>query len=327
MPDGVLLCALGAPATLDEVGRFLEGIRRGRPTPPELVDEFRARYARIGGGSPLGRISEAQAERLEAHYRAAGQTRPCRYGAVVGSPSLDEALDALEEAGAERLSIVPLTPYYSRWGVGTYLAEVRTRLRARGHIGPVRYVTGWHLEPRWVEGWTERIRSARARLRGRTGADPVLLFSAHSLPVRASASGDPYVRSLERTREAILARLGPARSIAAYQSVGRTGEAWLGPSVESVVDELPRATPGGVLLAAYGFAADNLEVLYDLDIELKERAARRGIELERVPSPNADPDLIAALADVVGPELPSARVGGTSTASSGASRGGGGPGT
>src|SRR3989454_9099707 len=52
LPTAVLLTAVGGPNSLDEVGPFLLDIRGGRPTSDELVDEFRERYRRIGGGTP-----------------------------------------------------------------------------------------------------------------------------------------------------------------------------------------------------------------------------------------------------------------------------------
>jgi protoporphyrin/coproporphyrin ferrochelatase len=297
--EGVLLCALGSPGSLDEVEGFLRGVRRGRPTPPELIAEIRERYSRIGGGSPLGRISRDQAAELEARLGENGFTGPCRYGAVIGTPSVEDALGELTREGARNLTVVPLTPYYSRWGVGTYLARVRSAVRALPLGGRVRYVTGWHLEPALVEAFATRVRSLRADLARRTGRDPLLLFTAHSLPVRATETRDVYVRSLEETRRAILSRLSGERFLVAYQSAGRSEGPWLGPSVESVIEDPHLAAGGGIALVPYGFIADNLEILYDLDVVLRERAAARGLVVERIPSLNADPQLIEALASAV----------------------------
>src|SRR3989442_2722967 len=70
----VLLTAVGGPNWLDEVGPFLLDVRGGRPTSDDLVNEFRERYRRIGGKSPLLDISRAQANapegRLYGDHRA-----------------------------------------------------------------------------------------------------------------------------------------------------------------------------------------------------------------------------------------------------------------
>ena len=145
------------------------------------------------------------------------------------------------------------------------------------------------------------ISAARvAAMRDATGRGVRVLFTAHSLPQRIIDGGDPYPDELRATAEAVAARLDLRDWSIAWQSAGRTPEPWIGPDILQVIDELGAAAEyGGVIVCACGFVADHLEVLYDLDIEAAHRAERAGLAFDRTASVNADPDVMAALADRV----------------------------
>ncbi len=297
---GVLLCGVGAPGSLAEVDDFVRGLRGNRPTPPELLEEMRLRYERIGGASPLGAISRKQAAALEEHFRSRGANVPCRYGAVVGVPSLASALKELRAEGVRDLTCVALTPYYSGWGVGRYFREVRRLVRSFGNPARVRFVTSWHLEPGLVSAFADAVEQARRQLAPAGAGDPLVVFTAHSLPTRLLGPREPYLRLLGETRRAVAVELSLQSWISAFQSVGRSEGPWLGPAVEALVESLVPEPERGVIVLPYGFIADNLEILYDLDIDLAEAARRRGIPFARAPVPNLNPRLIEAMARAAG---------------------------
>lgn len=304
---GILLVALGAPDTLDEVPEFLSAIRGGRPTPPALVGEFVERYREIGGGSPLNRIGRTVARRLEARMELGGRSVVCRYGTLHGASSVEQGYDDLLGAGATRVVVLPWTPFYTPWGVGRYLARVRALRRRRSDLRPVGYFTGWHSAPGLARAWARRIAAASDSLADRYGEPPTLLFSAHSLPDRPDDPPRPYTNQIDALRAGIEQALAPHRAMLAYQSVGRAEGPWLGPAVEAEADRLLRSTTAPVLLAPIGFLADNLEILYDLDRALRRRVGERAERLYRVPSFNADDDLVATLMEVLGPVIPALR--------------------
>jgi ferrochelatase len=124
------------------------------------------------------------------------------------------------------------------------------------------------------------------------------MFTAHSLPARVVAEGDPYPDELANTAALVAAQLGLARHEFAFQSAGRTGEPWLGPDL---LVEIRRLAAGGIrdlVVRPVGFVADHLEVLYDIDIEAQAVAREVGVHLERARSLNTDPLFIAGVADI-----------------------------
>ncbi len=298
-PTGVLLTAVGGPASLDEVGPFLLDMRGGRPTPQSLVDEFRERYRRIGGRSPLLDISRAQAKALETRLSAEGGAYRCYVGMRNWHPYIRETIRGMREEDLGRIVVLALTPYRSRRSVGMYFQAVREALSELGRPIPVAYVESWNTEPALVDAYASAVEDGIRRLRRKGFLDPVVLFTAHSLPKKLIDEGDPYERELEETMDLIRKRLPPMRARLAWQSAGRTDEPWLGPPMEEALEELGRGGERAVLIAPFGFVSDHLEILYDVDIEAKARAEALGIHLERTESMNTDPRFIAAMASAV----------------------------
>jgi len=295
----VLLTAVGGPNSLDEVRPFLLDVRGGRPTSDGLVNEFRERYRRIGGKSPLLDISRAQARALEDRLNADGGTYRCYVGMRNWRPYIRDVLSEVATDDFDRIVVLPLTPYYSRRSVGAYFAAVDAGLSTVARRPDVAYVESWNTEPALIGMFAAKVRKGLERLAERRFHDPVVVFTAHSLPKKLIDEGDPYERELSETMALVLRRRPPLRARMAWQSAGRTDEAWLGPSLEEVLAEIGRAGERAVLVVPFGFVSDHLEILYDVDIEARAFASERGLQLERTDSPNTDPGFIDAMAAAV----------------------------
>jgi len=286
----VLLMAYGGPGNLDEVEPYLLDVRGGRPTSPELVEEIRGRYARIGGGSPIRRLTEAQAAALR---RALGAELPVYVGMRHWHPYIAETVERIVADGRQRLVAIALAPHYSAMSVGAYERKLAEAAAGRLDVGVVRR---WGDHPLFLDAVAARLRDALARF-----PDPArvpVIFTAHSLPQRILANGDPYPDEFRASVAAVVERLALARWHLAFQSAGATPEPWLGPDAGEVLRAL--AAEGGreALIAPIGFVCDHVEILYDVDVEYRALAARLGMRLERTASLNDDPLLIACLADL-----------------------------
>ncbi len=292
--------------SLDDVEPYLRDLRGGRPTPDELVEEIRERYRRIGGGSPLVEVTRAQATALGRRLEDLGHPARCEAGMRHWHPNIRESVPRLLGAGVTDLTGLCMTPYYSAWSVGGYFAALASALEAIDPSIPHRAVQSWHDEPSLAEAFAYRVSEGLAALAAQGVTDPLVLFTAHSLPGVRDPASEPYVVQLRATMTAIISRLPPLRTRFAYQSVGRREGPWLGPPAEEEIDRAARDGERGILVVPFGFVSDNLEILYDVDIEMRSRAGALGLAFARTRSLNDDPRLVEALARAVlgAPVLP-----------------------
>jgi len=287
----VLLLAHGSPDSVDQVPDFLLRVTGGRPLPQPVVDEVKHRYGLIGR-SPLTELTLKQADCLT---REIGM--PVYVGMRNWNPFIADAVNNMVTDGIEYAVAICLAPQNSRTSVGLY----RSALADTGTPFTVDFVESWHDQPSLIRAFAERLRAGldRAHREAKTQTIPII-FTAHSVPERTIADGDPYESQAKETallvaREAALA---PESWTFAFQSQGMSGGAWLGPRVEDTILGLKEKGHRGVFLQPIGFLCDHVEVLYDIDIAFKEFADNQSMRLWRAESLNDSPLLAAALADV-----------------------------
>jgi ferrochelatase len=285
--QAVLLLAHGAPERVEDVEEYLKFVRGGRPgpTPPKVLEEVRQRLAAIGGSSPLRGWTAVQAAALEKLLGI-----PVFFGMRNWRPFIAETMEKVRDAGVERIAAVCLAPQFSELSVGLYIKRTEEAKQKLGMTAELVWAKSFHDEPLLVEAYAERLRQAAAGQK--------VLFTAHSLPENALASGDPYDRETRATAAAVAARVGLADWDFAYQSQGMTEDRWLGPTVESCLDRYAVAGIREVLVDPIGFVCDHIEVLYDIDILFRGYARERGIRLWRPESLNGSATFTAALAEV-----------------------------
>ncbi len=290
MTTAVLLTCHGTVDRLEDLPAFLANIRRGRPTPPAILEEVTHRFQRIGG-SPLMRTTAAQAAALAARLGL-----PVRFAGRLWGPYPAEVVAALAREGVTTLISLPLAPQ----SVDIYHAPVREA--AAAHSGmEVRAAPPWGLEPALVDAFVETIDEGLAGFaEDERGSVPVIL-SAHSLPQRVIDAGDLYEQQFRAMAAAVTARLAPRPNPVsiAFQSQGMDGGVWLGPDLPTAFATLAAGGARAALVAPIGFTADHVETLYDLDIEAPTLAARVGLRLRRAPALNVRPRFIDALEAVV----------------------------
>jgi ferrochelatase len=285
--------AYGTPRDLEDVEAYYTHIRRGRPPPPELLEELLGRYRAIGGHSPLLEITRQQATGLQDRLGV-----PVHVGQKHAAPFIADAVADIALANTERVVGLVLAPHYSKMSIGDYERRARQAASEAGWGGELQMVESWHLEPGFIKLLAQRIEEALDRLPVDTRAAATCVFTAHSLPESIVKEGDPYPEQLEATAGAVASELGLDRWRTGWQSAGRTADPWLGPDLLDVIDTLADDGAKAVVVCPCGFVSDHLEVLYDVDIEAADRAAERGLALARTRSPNADSDFLDVLAGV-----------------------------
>ncbi|CAH1190205.1 Ferrochelatase [Paenibacillus auburnensis] len=299
---GVLVMSYGTPESLEGVEAYYTHIRRGNAPSPEQLKELKDRYeAIVGGVFPLRENTDRQVEALqEMLNRSGGDVEyVCYQGLKHARPFIEDGVEAMVRDGISQAVGIVLAPHYSVMSVGTYIKRAKEKADASGIR--MEFVESYHLHPELIDVLSRRV-SAKLDQFEETGAargDVQVLFSAHSLPERILAMGDPYRDQLLETSKAIADRAGVTSWQFTWQSAGRTAEPWLGPDILDTLRELSKSQVKYVLSAPIGFVSDHLEVLYDLDIEAQALASELDLRLMRIDSLNSDPAYMSVLSDVV----------------------------
>ena len=285
---GILLVAHGTVSDLQDLPAFVARIRHGRPPPPGLVDELRHRYEAIGG-SPLLRVTAEQARALELKTGL-----PVLLGMRLWEPSVEAAFREAAQRRIRRLVLVPLAPFsVDVYGAAARRALESVRVELAESTPELLVCQPWGSEPAFVEAHCAAL-STQLRIDSR---DSAVMLTAHSLPLVAIRAGDRYQAEVDASARAIAERLGRPCQLA-YQSQGADGGEWLGPDLRQTFERLAQGGVRQVTLSPFGFLADHVETLFDLDIEARAWAGALGLGFERVPALNTAPGLIDALANV-----------------------------
>ena len=292
LQTAVLLLAHGTADSVDDIPEFMRHVTGGRPVPPQVIEEVQHRYSLIGH-SPMNEITARQGELL-----ARSLDIPVYVGMRNWKPFIPDVVRKIAADGIPRVVAICLAPQNSRTSVGLY------RKAVDGPQGPpftLDFVESWHDHPLLIEAFVDKLRTGREQASLEAGAKLPVIFTAHSVPERSIAEGDPYEAQTRETAALVAreAELQDQEWKFAFQSQGMSGGAWLGPTAEETILDLRTQGHTGVFVHPIGFLCDHVEVLYDIDIGFREFAKKHDLRLWRAESLNESPKLIAALAEIV----------------------------
>jgi ferrochelatase len=294
----LLLLAFGGPRSLDEVEFLLTRLFQGRKPSAEQIERVKERYRLIGGVSPLLKITQEQAKGLEEELKKRGYSFKSYVGMRYGHPLIEETLKKMLKDGIMEIIALPMAPFQSRASTGAYIEEVNRVKKNLDKEVSLSFVVGWHLHPLFLEAVRERIRQGLKEFDEEERKRVHLLFTAHSLP-KSIVEKDPYAKEIEASIKGVLEGLEPFPWHMAYQSKGGGPEEWVGPDVESVLEELSQNKIREILVVPIGFVSDHIEILYDIDILYQDKAKLLGMQLKRTPSLNFSKRFIEALSIIV----------------------------
>ncbi|HQR40378.1 MAG TPA: ferrochelatase [Blastocatellia bacterium] len=312
---GILLFNLGGPERLEDVRPFLYNLF----SDPEIINlpsilrkplaafiavtrgpKSRGYYSKIGGGSPLRRVTVEQGRALEARLAERGLEARSYVGMRAWYPFIGEAVDQLVADGVSEVVVLPLYPQFSVSTTGSSTKELYRILWGRGGLRSIRrrYITRWYDHPGYIDAIARRVTSQLSEFPDPSSVH--LLFTAHSIPLSYIEKGDPYEQQTEATVRLVLERLGlDLDHTLAYQSkVGPVK--WLAPSTESQIQQLGARGVEQVLAIPISFVSDHIETLYEIDILYRDLATNAGIRhFRRTEALGVDPGFIDCLADMV----------------------------
>lgn len=267
-----LLIGFGGPQGMDEIRPFLKSVLEGVPVPAERVEEVAHHYELFGGKSPYNAISLAQKNALEKWLVSQKVSLPVKVGFRHSSPSFRDAFETFQKEGVTKVIGLILASFRSYSSFEKYQLRLSEAQKAAG-AGSIRveYTESFAADPLYFEAQAEQVRKVLGKEDG-----TFVLFSAHSIPT-AMSDQSGYARQFSEAASAIAARLGLQNWAIAYQSrSGNPRDPWLEPDVKEVIAGLDRKKFKNVLLVPVGFLCDNVEVLYDLDIEAKKACEDHG---------------------------------------------------
>ncbi len=323
---GVLLLNLGGPDQLDDVRPFLfnlfsdpEIIRLPFPWLQKplawLISTSRAKksqenYRAIGGGSPLRRITEEQAQALQESLEQKGQEAGIYIGMRYWHPFTEEAIAKIKRDRIDRLVILPLYPQFSISTSGSSFRLLEKIWQEDPYLRPINYtvIRSWYSQAGYLQAMAQLIATELDQFENPDNVH--IFFSAHGVPVSyVEEAGDPYQKEIEACTSLIMETLNrPNPYTLAYQS--RVGPVeWLKPYTEEAIVQLGKDGVKDMVVVPISFVSEHIETLEEIDIEYREVAEESGIHnFRRVPALNTHPVFIDALADLVVDALNSPKV-------------------
>jgi ferrochelatase len=292
--DAVLLLSFGGPEGPEQVRPFLENVTRGRNVPPERLDAVAEHYLHFGGVSPINGINRALIAELEAELNM-----PVYFGNRNWEPYVEDTVTTMRDNGIRRAAVFTTSAWSGYSSCTQYVEDIARAREAAGEQAPELVKLRTYFDhPLFVEMFAENIAAAAKAV----PADARLVFTAHSIPVAADERCGPslYSSQVAYAARLVAAAAGYADYDVAWQSrSGPPQVPWLRPDVADHLTSLAAAGTKAVIVCPIGFVADHIEVVWDLDNELREQADAAGIAFARVATPNADRRFARLAADLI----------------------------
>ncbi|KIL45615.1 ferrochelatase [Jeotgalibacillus soli] len=297
---GLLVMAYGTPYSEGDIERYYTHIRHGRKPSPEMLEDLRGRYEAIGGISPLARITQEQAEALTARLNEVqDEIEFIMYlGLKHIEPFVEDAVEQMHKDGITEAVSIVLAPHFSTFSVKSYNGRAKETGEKLGVA--ITSIESWYDEPKFIQYWAEKVKETFDALTAEERDKAVLIVSAHSLPEKILAAGDPYPDQLKETANLIAQAAGVKNYEIGWQSEGNTPDPWLGPDVQDLTKALhEKYDYESFVYTPVGFVSDHLEVLYDNDYECKVITDEIGAKYYRPEMPNTQALFIDAMTDKV----------------------------
>ena len=316
-PIGIVLLQLGGPDSLDNVEPFLYNLF----CDPDIIDlplaflfrkplarfisshrapKVREYYKRIGGRSPILKLTVRQARALQSALLGKVDCRTVvamRYW----HPLTNEAIEEIRKSGVDRVLLLPLYPHYSRTTTGSSVNEWK-RVLEKDHANglQVDVIEEYCEHPLYIKALVRNITVALKRVKPSDRSKVHLVFSAHGTPVNLVEEGDPYQPQIIRTYNAVVkeGQFGLPHDLCYQSKVGP--QKWLEPSLDDTIQRLADEKVTHMIVIPIAFVSDHSETLWEINIEARERAKHLGVRhFDMSPGLNNNPFFIQALADLV----------------------------
>lgn len=292
--DALLIISFGGPEKHQDVIPFLENVLRGRNVPHERLLEVAEHYYHFDGRSPINDQNRA----LIAELREVIAT-PIYWGNRNWNPLLTDTIRQMRDDGIQRAIAFATSAFGSYSSCRQYqenIANACALIQAEDpskRVPEIVKIRPFSAHPLFMQAMTDRVREALARLpAGR------LVFTAHSIPT-AMAQASPYVRELEAASKKVAGAVGASAWNLVFQSrSGPPSQPWLTPDIADYLRENKSEFASGVVIVPIGFLSDHMEVIFDLDVEIRAVCDELGIPMARAGTVETHPAMIRMIAEL-----------------------------
>lgn len=304
--DAILLVSFGGPEGPDDVLPFLRNVTAGRGVPEDRLAQVAEHYLRFGGVSPINGQNRALITAIQHDLAEHGLEVPIYWGNRNWHPYLSDVVRRMTADGVRRAAAFVTSAYSGYSACRQYREDIAAAREAAGPSAPrIEKLRHYYNHPGFVSAMVRSTDAALRELGAMVGSPAHLVFVAHSIPTSMAASSGPtrngYVTQLTEAAQLVAEGVGGARpwSLAYSSRSGAPSTPWLEPDIGDHLEALARAGTPAVVIVPIGFVSDHMEVVYDLDVEARERADLVSLRMARAATVGTDPDFVATVRELV----------------------------
>lgn len=288
--DHILLVGFGGPEKREDVWPFLLEVTKGAGVPEARLKNVEQHYEEVGGTSPYNACVRSLAEKIKKQNREKNISLPVFLGMKNWRPFMKDTLSEIKKQNLKNGLAIVLAPHRSEASWDKYVRCVSEALKENGGGLFYEYLDAWHENPGYTGAQAQELRKVLDALTPEEKDGLHVIFCAHSIPVEM-AERSQYAQEFQKSSEIIARELGLVSWETAYQSrSGNPRQPWLEPDVNKSIAQAKTQGKSGVMIVPVGFWCDNVEVLFDLDIEAAKEAAAHGLKFWRVPTVADNPE-------------------------------------
>jgi len=307
--DALLLVSFGGPERPEDVVPFLENVTAGKNIPRERLEEVGQHYFRFGGRSPINDQNREFLAALREDLAGAGIDLPVYWGNRNWDPFLTDTVRQMKEDGITRAACFLTSAYSSYSGCRQYRENLADAVAAVEGAPQLDRLRQYFNHPGFIEPVVDATLTALADLPEKVRDGAHLTFVTHSIPESmndaSGRQGQAYVHQHESAMAEVISRVRQEtghRNPHALVYCSRSGPPqvpWLEPDVNDHLEALAAEAVPGVVMIPIGFVSDHMEVIYDLDTEAMETAAKLDLPAVRAATPGLDPRFVAMVRELL----------------------------
>jgi protoporphyrin/coproporphyrin ferrochelatase len=307
--DAVLLVSFGGPEQPADVMPFLENVTRGRGIPKDRLAAVAEHYLARGGRSPINDQCRDFLAAVRADLAAHHIDLPVYWGNRNWDPFLTDTVAAMAADGVTRAAAFLTSAYASYSGCRQYRENLYDATVGRPDAPELDKLRHYFNHPGFLRANVDHAVAALESLAAPARDEASLVFVTHSIPTAmaegSGPSGHAYVAQ-HRSTAALVAEGVRARTgldldweLVYCSRSGSPQTPWLEPDVNDHLEKLSAAGRTTVVVVPIGFVSDHMEVVYDLDTEAAETAARLGMTMRRAATAGVHPEFVGVVRDLV----------------------------